>query len=44
MNWWTPGDTEIANWQFWLLFFLIPSTIAAVEALAPVVELVHQAG
>jgi putative membrane protein len=25
---WTP-DVEIANWQFWLLLFLIPSTIAA---------------
>ena len=25
-----PGDVEIANWQFWLLLFLIPSTIAAV--------------
>ena len=30
MNRWTPGDIEIANWQFWLLLFLIPSTIAAV--------------
>ena len=30
MNRWTPGDVEIANWQFWLLLFLIPSTIAAV--------------
>jgi putative membrane protein len=30
MSRWTPGDVEIANWQFWLLLFLIPSTIAAV--------------
>ena len=30
MNRWMPGDVEIANWQFWLLLFLIPSTIAAV--------------
>ena len=30
MNRWMPGDFEIANWQFWLLLFLIPSTIAAV--------------
>ena len=30
MNRWTPGDFEMANWQFWLLLFLIPSTIAAV--------------
>jgi len=27
---WMPGDFEIANWQFWLLLFLIPSTIVAV--------------
>ena len=25
MNRWMPGDFEIANWQFWLLLFLIPS-------------------
>src|SRR5687767_7945774 len=30
MNRWPPGDFEMANWQFWLLLFLIPSTIAAV--------------
>jgi putative membrane protein len=24
-----PGDFEIANWQFWILLFLIPATIAA---------------
>jgi putative membrane protein len=29
MNRWMPGDMEIANWQFWLLVFLIPTTIAA---------------
>jgi len=29
MNRWIPGDFEIANWQFWLLLFLIPTTIAA---------------
>src|SRR5690349_7602782 len=29
MNRWMPGDMEIANWQFWLLLFLIPTTIAA---------------
>jgi putative membrane protein len=28
MTRWTP-DVEIANWQFWLLLFLIPSTILA---------------
>src|SRR5262245_53975121 len=27
---WMPGDFEIANWQFWILLFLIPATIAAV--------------
>jgi putative membrane protein len=27
---WLPGDMEVANWQFWFLLFLIPSTIAAV--------------
>src|SRR5262245_36644671 len=30
MNRWMPGDFEIANWQFWILLFLIPATIAAV--------------
>jgi putative membrane protein len=29
MNRWIPGDVEIANWQFWLLLFLIPATLAA---------------
>src|SRR4029078_12278262 len=29
MNRWITGDFEIANWQFWLLLFLIPTTIAA---------------
>jgi putative membrane protein len=29
MNRWMPGDFEIANWQFWILLFLIPSTIVA---------------
>jgi putative membrane protein len=29
MNRWMPGDFEIANWQFWILLFLIPATIAA---------------
>jgi len=29
MNRWMPGNFEIANWQFWLLLFLIPATIAA---------------
>jgi putative membrane protein len=29
MNRWIPGDLEIANWQFWILLFLIPATIAA---------------
>lgn len=29
MNRWIPGDFEIANWQFWLLLLLIPSTIVA---------------
>jgi putative membrane protein len=29
MNRWMPGDMEIANWQFWLLLFLIPATLAA---------------
>ncbi len=29
MNQWMPGDFEIANWQFWALLFLIPSTLAA---------------
>ena len=29
MNRWIPGDVEIANWQFWILLFLIPATIAA---------------
>jgi putative membrane protein len=24
-----PGEFEIANWQFWILLFLIPATIAA---------------
>jgi putative membrane protein len=28
MPWW-PGDFQIANWQFWILLFLIPSTILA---------------
>lgn len=30
MNRWMPGDFEIANWQFWLLLFLIPATIVAI--------------
>jgi putative membrane protein len=30
MTQWIRGDVEIANWQFWLLLFLIPSTIVAV--------------
>ena len=30
MSRWTAGDVEIANWQFWFLLFLIPSTVAAV--------------
>jgi len=30
MTQWIPGDVEIANWQFWLLLFLIPSTIVSV--------------
>ncbi len=30
MNRWMPGDFEIANWQFWILLFLIPAAIAAV--------------
>jgi putative membrane protein len=29
MNRWIPGDFEIADWQFWLLLLLIPTTIAA---------------
>jgi len=29
MNRWMPGDFEIANWQFWILLFLIPVTLAA---------------
>ena len=29
MNRWIPGDFEIANWQFWILLFLIPVTLAA---------------
>jgi putative membrane protein len=29
MNRWMPGDFEIANWQFWILLFLIPATIMA---------------
>ena len=30
MNRWMPGDFEIANWQFWLLLFLVPATIVAI--------------
>ena len=30
MNRSLPGEFEIANWQFWILLFLIPSTILAV--------------
>ena len=30
MNRWMPGDFEIANWQFWILLFLVPATIAAI--------------
>jgi len=30
MNRWMPGDFAIANWQFWILLFLIPATIAAI--------------
>jgi putative membrane protein len=29
MNRWMPSDFELANWQFWLLLFVIPATIAA---------------
>jgi putative membrane protein len=29
MNRWIPGDFEIANWQFWMLLFLIPSIVVA---------------
>jgi len=29
MNRWIPGNVEIENWQFWILLFLIPATIAA---------------
>jgi putative membrane protein len=29
MNRWIPWDFEITNWQFWILLFLIPSTLAA---------------
>ncbi len=29
MNRWMPWNFEIANWQFWLLLFLIPAMIAA---------------
>jgi putative membrane protein len=29
MNRWMPGDLEIANWQFWLLLFLIPALVVA---------------
>ena len=38
MNRWMPGNFEIANWQFWLLLFLIPATIAAKRMLVPVVD------
>jgi putative membrane protein len=30
MNRWMPGDFEIANWQFWLLLFLVPATLVAI--------------
>jgi putative membrane protein len=30
MNRWIPGDFEIANWQFWLLLFLVPVTLVAI--------------
>lgn len=30
MNRWMPGDVEIANWQFWILLFLVPAAIVAV--------------
>jgi putative membrane protein len=30
VNRWMPGDFEVANWQFWILLFLIPSIIAAI--------------
>ena len=30
MNRWMPGDFEIANWQFWILLFLVPATIVAI--------------
>jgi putative membrane protein len=30
MSRWMPGDFEIANWQFWLLLFLVPATIVAI--------------
>jgi len=30
MNRWMPGDIEIANWQFWLLLFLVPAIIVAI--------------
>jgi putative membrane protein len=29
MNRWMPGDVEIANWQFWILLFLVPAMVAA---------------
>src|SRR5688572_10500322 len=30
MNRWMPGDFEVANWQFWLLIFLVAATIVAI--------------
>ena len=30
MNRSLPGEFELANWQFWILLFLIPSTIVAI--------------
>jgi putative membrane protein len=30
MNRWMPGDIEIANWQFWILLFLVPAIIFAI--------------
>jgi putative membrane protein len=29
MNRWMPGDFAIANWQFWIMLFLIPATVMA---------------
>jgi len=29
VNRWIPGDFELANWQFWILLFLVPATLGA---------------